>query len=355
MMPRYLLAGTLAFALLTSAAAPSPVRVAAVEQRVITPTLPVSGTVHSKNDQQITAGIDGQIRSVAEPGTRVKKDDIVAQIDETPIRLLHKEQRAQVSRARAQRRFLRAQLTRQKALRKSDHVTDLDVEQAELDLSVAASDLRIAQTRVQQTEDRLRRATIRAQFDGIVVERARRAGEDVTRGTVLGRLADLDTLEVRALVPVKYGMRLAVGRRLTVFGYESRFAGIIHSVVPALNPRSQTFELRLDLPERAQQTWSIGQLVTLAVPTRKSAGTDGLAVPRDALILRQEGTHVFRIREDNTAERVAVQVGEGQGPWVAVRGSLNVGDRVAIRGAETLKDGASVEVLPPADREEQTL
>ena len=52
--------------------APSPVRVAKVQQRTIVPTVPVAGTIQNKNDQQITAGIDGQIVSVAEPGAVLK-------------------------------------------------------------------------------------------------------------------------------------------------------------------------------------------------------------------------------------------------------------------------------------------
>ena len=70
-----------------------------------------------------------------------------------------------------------------------------------------------------------------------------------------------------------------------------------------------------------------------------------LAVPRDALILRQNGSFVFRINPDNTAEQVKVEIGDASGELVAVTGELVEGDRVAIRGAENLSDGADVRVL----------
>ena len=342
----------LAFAVpLTAMAAPSSVRVASVENRAIAPTIPVAGTIFSRNDQQITAGIDGQIVAVAEPGTRVKKGEIVARIDDTPLKLLLKEQQAEIERAKARLRFLDAQLARQAKLRKTNHVTDFDLEQAQLDRSVAVSDHRVAEARARQTQDRLRRAPVRALFDGVVVERQRRAGEDVTRGTVLARIADLESLEVRALVPVKYGARMAPNGRLVVFGFNSRFTGKIHSVVPSLTPRAQTIELRVNLPAEARQAWTLGQLVTVAVPIRSDGTTTrAIAVPRDALILRQQGAHVFKIQKDNTAKRINVTVGDGEGEWVAVDGQLEVGDRVAIRGAETLKDGQEVAVVKAPKR-----
>ena len=70
-----------------------------------------------------------------------------------------------------------------------------------------------------------------------------------------------------------------------------------------------------------------------------------LAVPRDALVLRQNGSFVFRISADNKAEQIKVEIGDSAGELVAVRGALAAGDRVAIRGAENLSEGSDVRIL----------
>ena len=70
-----------------------------------------------------------------------------------------------------------------------------------------------------------------------------------------------------------------------------------------------------------------------------------MAVPRDALVLRHNGSFVFRINEDNAAEQVAVVLGDSSGDMVAVEGALREGDRVAIRGAENLTDGAATKIM----------
>ena len=99
----------------------------------------------------------------------------------------------------------------------------------------------------------------------------------------------------------------------------------------------------IDLPQSASESWAVGQLVSVAVPIR--AREISLTIPRNALVLRNNGTFVFRVSVDNVAERIQVEVGDSSGELIAVRGSLNEGDRVAIRGAESLRDGSEIRIM----------
>jgi hypothetical protein len=54
---------------------------------------------------------------------------------------------------------------------------------------------------------------------------------------------------------------------------------------------------------------------------------------------------VFRINAENKAEQIKVEIGDSSVELVAVRGDLTEGDRVAIRGAENLSEGADVRIL----------
>ncbi|MGH8496076.1 MAG: efflux RND transporter periplasmic adaptor subunit [Gammaproteobacteria bacterium] len=329
---------------------PHPVAVSVVESAAITPTMPIAGMVYSRNDVQITLGVDGQLEHVSEPGTLLETGDVIASIDTGPLELQLAEQRAQADRARAQLTFLNAQLERQRSLLSTQSTSVNQLEQTQADRDVAASDLRIAELRIEQTEDQIARGTIRAQFDGVVIERLRRAGEDVARGTVLARVTDTENLEVRVPVPLQYAGRVQTGDALKIFGYESEHAGEVRSLVPSADVRSQTLELRIDLPRSAGEEWAIGELVSVAVPLQGKESS--LAVHRDALILRQDGTYVFRIDEQNRAERILVETGDSSGDLVAIAGppaaSLAEGDRVVVRGAETLSDGMTVSVLEAA-------
>ena len=75
---------------------------------------------------------------------------------------------------------------------------------------------------------------------------------------------------------------------------------------------------------------------------------NALLVPKDALVLGQRGTSVFRLsRIDKTAstavvENVPIKMDAAYGNLIAVRGDLKDGDSVVIQGNERLRDGESI-------------
>ena len=319
------------------------VQTANVERTEIAPTIAVPGTVYSRNDVRVTAGVAGQLLSVAEPGTIVREGEPVARIDKRALLLQRAEQEALLERAEINIRQLESQLRRQRELQGSSLVSEFELEQTEANRDLALADARITKVRIRQIDDQVRRADVRAPFTGIVISRAYRGGEDVSRGEVLAQLTDVANMEVRAFVPLKHLPRTVVGDSISVFAANTSYEGRIRALVPTGDVRSQTFEAHIDLPLTAVGDWTVGQLVSVAVPIR--ARESVLAVPRDALVLRHNGQFVFRINDDNNAEQIAVELGDSSGDLIAVSGALQEGDRVAIRGAENLRDGMATKTL----------
>ena len=325
---------------------PKIVQVTEVVRAEIAPTVSVPGTIYSRNDTQITAGVAGQIEMVAEPGTIVRKGETVARIDNTTLLLQRAELEALLARAQISVRQLDSNLRRQKELEGSNLVSEFQLEQTEANRDLAKSDSSIIRVRIQQIDDQIRRTETRARFTGIVTERLQRAGEDIARGQILGRMTDIENMEVRAFVPLRHLQRTNVGDSIAVFNGDTRYEGEIRALIPTGDVRSQTFEARIDLPDTARRAWAVGQLVSVAVPIR--AGELTLTVPRDALVLRQNGQFVYRINAENKAERIYVDIGDSEGELIAVRGALQEGDTIAIRGAESLSEGAEVRVVASA-------
>ncbi|HEY5642282.1 MAG TPA: efflux RND transporter periplasmic adaptor subunit [Woeseiaceae bacterium] len=334
--------------LIASAAAaqqpPAPVvHVGYVEQTEISPTVAVPGTIYSRNDVQVTAGVAGQLLMVAEPGTIVEAGDPVASVDKAPLLLQRAEQEVLLERAEINIRQLDSQLRRQRELGSSSLVSEFELEQTEAARDLAISEAKLTKVRIRQIDDQVRRADVRAPFTGVVTTRLHRAGEDVARGEVLAEMTDVLNLEVRAFVPLKHLPRTIVGDTIDIFTGDRQYTGSIRSLVPTGDVRSQTFEARIDLPAEASGNWTVGQLVSVGIPIR--SGEQSIAVPRDALVLRRDGSYVFRINGEDKAERIKIDIGESSGELVAVQGNLAEGDRVAVRGAENLREGAAVKIL----------
>ncbi|WP_169629325.1 efflux RND transporter periplasmic adaptor subunit [Ferrimonas kyonanensis] len=320
----------------------SPVKVAQVKQTDLAPTARLLGTVYSRNNVMVTAGVDGQLTWIVEPGTLVSKGDTLVTMDTFPLELAQLEQQAQIKRAEINLRYLKRELERLVTLQAHNNAAEYQLDENRSKYELANADLEIARLKLKQINDQLDRAQIEAPFDGVITERLVREGTDVNRSDTLLRMMDTEHLEVHLHVPVKYLSKISRGKPLTISSEHYLTQATIRSVIPAADPRSQTFELRMTLPAESVQYLTAGELVKVAIPVQQPRQT--LAVHRDALILRRQGSYVMKIDDDNVAHKTQVVVGDGQGDWVAIEGELAAGDRVAIRGAERLREGQKVSI-----------
>ena len=317
------------------------ITVSQVVSASVGPRVPAAGTVFSRNEIQITAGIAGRLEWVAEPGDQINAGESVARFDCEMLELQRERQVAQAERADINFKTLSREVERLETLTATNAISIMQYERTQADRDLAKGDLAIARITIKETESQLRRCNVKAPFSGVVTEQLQRAGEDVERSTVLAAITDTQNLEVRASVPIRYLPRMQIGEIAEVKMNEMRLEGRIRKIVPAANSQSQTFEVRLELPKDAPQVVAAGQLVSVTLPLSANAA---LTVPRDSVVLREDGAFVMRINSDQKAERVSVEVTESNGDHVAVRGALESGDRVAVRGAESLQDGELVAV-----------
>ncbi|MEM9057622.1 MAG: efflux RND transporter periplasmic adaptor subunit [Pseudomonadota bacterium] len=319
---------------------PVPVTVTVVANESLSPGVPAAGTVFSRNAAQVTAGLEGRLAWVAEPGDVVAAGEPVARFDCELLTLRRDELEAIADRERLRADHLGIELGRLERGGAASPGIERDRLRGERDL--ARGELRVARLRVRQTDAELKRCVERAPFDGVITRRVRRGGEDVTRGDVLAAMTDTQALEVRASVPIRHLPRTRTGVAVQVRIADQRLTGTVRTAVPAADATSQTFEVRIDLPASAPAHVAAGQLVSVTLPL---ASEPVLTVPRDSIVLRADGTYVMRIDSEDKAEPVRVEVDDASGERVAVRGALKHGDRIAVRGAEALDAGERVVVL----------
>lgn len=318
---------------------PAPVEVVEAEMTVLAPTLDLPGTVVSRNDARLAAEVPGRLNWVAEIGTRVDQGQSIAKIEDTFLRLQKEEFEGIVAREKSRRGFLRREVQRLQALAKENIAAENLLDQTESDLASAESELGVATARLRQTEVQLARTSIIAPFPGIVTERLQNPGEHTSPGDQVARLVQPDSIEVVARAPLASLNYVNEGSELLVIGDRHKGTGTVRTLVPFGDGRSHLFEIRVVLPPTP---WRIAESVRIGVPSAEPI--EVLAVPRDALVLRREGTSIFRILEDDTAERVTVTTGLGAGGLIQITGGIDVGDRVVVRGAERLRAGQKVSI-----------
>ncbi|MFP5306807.1 MAG: efflux RND transporter periplasmic adaptor subunit [Gammaproteobacteria bacterium] len=323
-----------------AARAPAAVEVTAAELRRLAPTVTATGLVQSRTGADIATAVAGQLQWAAEAGTWVAQDEVVARIDVEELQLQRLEQAARLRRSEVALRQAERELERLRA--SGNAVSRYQLDQAQNAHDLAAADLDIARATLRQTDERLSKAEIRAPFAGVISERVRNAGEELARGDVVVRLYNTESLEIRLFLPLRHVRAIRPGSAVSVRYAGGEAQARVRAIVPVGDARSQSFETLIDVPE-LPAALAVGHSVQVELPLE--APRQALAVPRDALVIRSEGTAVYRIKDGKTAERVPVKTGIADGDWVAVEGELSASDPVVVRGAETLHHGDPVTVI----------
>ncbi len=321
---------------------PSPVSVIPVVQAELAPMTWVPGTVVARADARIGAEVAGRLVSLAEIGARVARGDVIARSDTEALTLEKQRQQAAVDRLQAQLRYREQQVERFKALADRNVMAGDQLDSSIAEQAMTAAELAQAKAQLAEVQYRIERSAVRAPFAGIVVERLAQPGEYLGPGTPVLRLVDVEQREISARAPLTAFPFLREGQVLQVRQGEQQQSLPLVRRIEVGDPLSRSAELRLDV---ATQDWVVGSAVEVSVP--EAAGGEGLAVHRDALLLRANQRYVYRVGENGKAERVDVEVGLAVGDQVQVNGDLRAGDLVVVRGGERLSEGATVQVLAP--------
>jgi RND family efflux transporter MFP subunit len=316
---------------------PVPVVVAEARSENLAASLSATGTVVSRNDARISGEVGGTLAWIAEPGANVRRGETVARIDGERHALTLRDNEAAVRRLEAQLQLLTTQRNRLQTL--GNVVSQSQLEEAVSRERMAEQDVEQARVARDRARLDLNRATVRAPFDGVVAERLQQSGEFVAGGTPLLRLVNDRDLEVVARAPMITADAVSAGALAQLVDGDHKGTGTVRAVIPVGDERSRMMELRIALTDRG---WRVGAPVRVEIAPRKLKAV--VTVPRDAVILRQGSSYVMRVKSDNTAERVAVNIGPGRANQVQIDGLLQAGDRIVVRGGERLEPGQSVKV-----------
>lgn len=322
--------------------APPPPSVNVMSARLVkmAPKIALPGTVMSRSDSQLASEVEGRIAWVAEVGTVVKSGDVVARIDNRLAGLQLQSDKANAARLAAQLRYDTEQASRMENLYNQSAIAKSTRDQAKSTKDMNAAALAAAQASLQRSQYQYTHSDIRAPFDGRVVARLIQAGEYATPGKAVVRLVNTGSLEVSVQSPIDAAHYVKEGSQLIVVLQNKPVTGTIRAIVPVGDVASRTIEVRVTLPAGSGL---VGDAAKVYLPS--AAPHDVLAVPRDALILREESTYIFKVDRKNQAQRVAVVTGAEEGPLVEIKGLVSAGERVIVRGAERLETGQKVRAI----------
>lgn len=204
-----------------------------------------------------------------------------------------------------------------------------------------------ARARLDATRARLDDRVITAPFAGVLGFRQVSPGTLVTPGTTIASLDDVSVIKLDFQVPETFLAVLSSGQSISASSAAypgRRFDGEVTTVDSRVDPVTRAVTVRAVLPNPDRELRP-GMLLTVELfqPERQA-----LVVPEISIIQVAREARVFRLREDDTVEQVAVTLGQRRRGEVEVLEGLSAGDRIVVDGVGKMRNGLRVSVVDPA-------
>jgi RND family efflux transporter MFP subunit len=288
----------------------------------------------------------GRVTSVdVAAGDRVKAGDVLATIDPTALQLEMKAAQAQFQAAEAQLDNMRSMNARQTELVKLGVTPPAAQEGSEGNLAAAESNWKSAQANLDKARNQLDDASLRADYDGIVLATAVEAGQNVAPGTTVVTIAKPEERDAVIDVPESYAPRMTDDKRFKVartLDPTVTVEGRIREIAPNSDNTTHTLRVYVSIGE-APVDFRIGS--TIEARMLDDAGLK-ILVPKTSLIVEGAKTHVFAFdRKAGTVVKREVTVRDWEDGFTEVTAGLKAGDEIVVAGVHSLKDNQAVQPM----------
>lgn len=217
-----------------------------------------TGTLEALETVEVGTQVSGIIERIfVDYNSNVKKGQLLAKIDETPLLAQMEQSQASVESAEAEADYQKANFERYKALSEKDLIAELDYKQVEYNYRKSVAALKNARSVHEKNQINLDYATITSPIDGIILDRAVDEGQTVAASfntpTMFTIANDLTEMQVEASVDEADIGRVEKGQRVefTVDAFpDMKFEGEVTQIrlQPVESSNVITYTVIIDAP-----------------------------------------------------------------------------------------------------------
>jgi membrane fusion protein (multidrug efflux system) len=335
-----------------SAVAPraAGVEVARVEKISLRDDAQAVGSLQSRQSVMLRPEVAGRVKALGfSDGARVRKGQVLVQLDNTL-------RQAEVKQALAQVSIAQANFKRNQELVAENFVAQRVLEESLANLQVAEAQLALARAR-------LSRMAILAPFDGTVGIRSVNVGDYVKDGADLVNLEDISSMYVDFSLPERYQSRLKPRQvvELALDALPGRaFRARVEAINPLLDANGRAVGVRAILPntagEAAQNGKRTGEAGDGGAPLRPgmfarvttvfSVNEAALVVPEEAIVPQGGRQFVIKVVAPAAVPATAVETLPPDTQFVSLRQEVTLGVRQQgkVEILEGLSEGETVVV-----------
>ena len=330
-----------------AAAKPRAVRVETVATRDLPVVVNAVGRLAADREVMLSAQVAGIVkRYTVDVGARVAAGATLVQLDDTDYQLALREAEANLQTARIRLPVERNAFQRAQRLLPEKAITPELFDQAEAAYAAARATLARLETLVAMARRSVEKTTITAPFGGHVTQRFVETGQNIGVGDPVMQIVDMQSMRVTIHISELDSVHLDKDDPVTVtveaYAGKPR-SGRVDEIAIQADTRTNTFavEILVDNPDFKLRA---GLTARVAIQTHMIPSI--VMIAQHSVLFRENRKEVFVVDADNRAQARTVRLGRIVGSEVHIQEGLNPGDRLVVSGAQYLKPGDTVRVMP---------
>lgn len=318
---------------------PAMVVTAKVSSGEVAPEVSYIGSVMFHELSDVAAEVDGKVISLeADHGQKVKKGDPLVVLSSDLLDKRIANARSLMEQAKADYELARLDDERMTKLFKTRSVSEGEYDKSRLGADASQRKYYALRAVLNRLQLERQKKTIRAPYDGVVLERKVHRGEWVSQGATVMTMAGDGKVDVEVNVPAGPARVVKPGLKVEVRVGAEVMDGEVYAVIPKGDVSTRTFPVKI----RVLNPGNVSEGMEARVSLPSDVANKTLVVPRDAVISARGQTVVWAVL-DGKAVPMPVQVVGYRGLEAGVMSDkLSEGMEIVVKGNERLRPNQPV-------------
>jgi len=285
------------------------------------------GTIRAVNETSIGSKLLAKVVQIdIKAGQAVQKGQILAKLDDRDLQTRVEQAKSEVEAAEAAQNQAQVEYDRIMELEKKQAASAHEISTVKNQLRTAVAGLKRAQDALEEAQTVLSYATIRAPFDGVVVDKNVDTGDMVAPGQILARIYDPTQMQLVATVRESLARKLAMGQTISgqVPAIDLLCQGTITEIVPQTQAGSRSFDVKVVGP--CPPNIYSGMFGRILIPL----GDEQVILIPESAVTTVGQLDLVDVVEPQGPSRRTIQTGRTFADYIEVLSGLNPGEKVFV-------------------------
>jgi membrane fusion protein (multidrug efflux system) len=309
-------------------------------------TISAIGSLKTIEDVTLSAKRSGIIQKIlVKEGDRIKKGQILVQLDDVDARLQLEKAEAAVMQAEATLEMDRTTLVRYQKLLETKVIPQQTYDDLAFKVKLDESRLALAKTDLNMAKQYLLDHQIVSPIDGVVDLKIAAIGEhvNVAPKDMILKIIQMDPLDLEFHVPENVVGTIRAGSKIqfTLKAFsEEKFFGVLQYISPTADPATRNVKMKAQV---RNPNYRLKPGFFAEVTLQTGGNPAALIIPESALFSQEGKFYTFTV-QDGIAKRKEVETGVRFDGKVEILKGIKIGERVVTAGHEQLSDGTKVKI-----------